>query len=391
MKKLFTLFASATLLAGAASAEVKTTEIEMNFRNWSTGENMAEPQTTTISYEDGVYTINEFMNSTRIIQFTLNADTYTTDGEKNYCVEIPSEYFDGDFLLPGGNYYKTYLYGYNGTAADEKTTVNYIQGYPTSSYIKAWSPEEYDTPIYFCFCMRVMCGSETSDWMYFDFYMPDLAGILSASDEPVVPGDEAVTGSIYIDFFSDKDDSWLGGEETTVTYKDGTYYIDNFMDTGLALPIILSNDVSAYALNEWNSDATFGTENLYDYYGDGMPYLYNYETGKYATGTLGEQAATYIYVAEGYIYVMKVDADEEGYDFYVDLWAAAYLDDVWTGFYVDFYMNDLAGIFNETAVETVEPSEASAEYYNLQGVRVINPEKGLYIMRQGDKAVKVMK
>lgn len=33
---------------------------------------------------------------------------------------------------------------------------------------------------------------------------------------------------------------------------------------------------------------------------------------------------------------------------------------------------------------------APAEYYNLQGVRVLNPENGLYIRRQGNKAVKVM-
>ncbi len=33
---------------------------------------------------------------------------------------------------------------------------------------------------------------------------------------------------------------------------------------------------------------------------------------------------------------------------------------------------------------------ASAEYYNLQGVRVENPAAGLYIRRQGSKAEKVI-
>lgn len=36
-------------------------------------------------------------------------------------------------------------------------------------------------------------------------------------------------------------------------------------------------------------------------------------------------------------------------------------------------------------------NNAPVEYFNLQGVRVANPENGLYIMRQGDKVVKVIK
>lgn len=45
-----------------------------------------------------------------------------------------------------------------------------------------------------------------------------------------------------------------------------------------------------------------------------------------------------------------------------------------------------------TGVEDIEINEnAPVEYYNLQGVRVENPANGLYIMRQGDKVVKVIK
>ena len=39
---------------------------------------------------------------------------------------------------------------------------------------------------------------------------------------------------------------------------------------------------------------------------------------------------------------------------------------------------------------TVEGVDAPVEYYNLQGIRVANPESGLYIRRQGKKAVKVI-
>ena len=44
-----------------------------------------------------------------------------------------------------------------------------------------------------------------------------------------------------------------------------------------------------------------------------------------------------------------------------------------------------------TGVESVEfDSNAPKEYYNMQGVRVENPGKGLYIVRQGSKAFKVI-
>ena len=44
------------------------------------------------------------------------------------------------------------------------------------------------------------------------------------------------------------------------------------------------------------------------------------------------------------------------------------------------------GVAVEEAVAT-----GAAEYYNLQGIRVANPENGIYIMRQGNKAVKIAK
>lgn len=47
---------------------------------------------------------------------------------------------------------------------------------------------------------------------------------------------------------------------------------------------------------------------------------------------------------------------------------------------------DFAGI---DGVKSDEYSDASVEYYNLQGIRVENPESGLYIRRQGNKSTKV--
>ena len=45
-----------------------------------------------------------------------------------------------------------------------------------------------------------------------------------------------------------------------------------------------------------------------------------------------------------------------------------------------------------TGVDDILSDDANApvEYYNLQGVRVANPESGLYIRVQGKKATKVL-
>lgn len=55
--------------------------------------------------------------------------------------------------------------------------------------------------------------------------------------------------------------------------------------------------------------------------------------------------------------------------------------------HVVFYFDNLLG---EAAVAKVEIDNSPVEYYNLQGVKVANPTNGLYIVRQGKKAHKVM-
>lgn len=42
----------------------------------------------------------------------------------------------------------------------------------------------------------------------------------------------------------------------------------------------------------------------------------------------------------------------------------------------------------ESGVDNIAADNAPAEYFNLQGVRVANPENGLYIVRQGGKVSK---
>lgn len=55
--------------------------------------------------------------------------------------------------------------------------------------------------------------------------------------------------------------------------------------------------------------------------------------------------------------------------------------------HVVFYFDNMLG---ESSVAKIEVDNSPVEYYNLQGVKVTNPTNGLYIVRQGKKAHKVM-
>lgn len=56
---------------------------------------------------------------------------------------------------------------------------------------------------------------------------------------------------------------------------------------------------------------------------------------------------------------------------------------------VAMYTFEVPGV--TTGIDSLNSEvEAPAEYYNLQGVKVANPAKGLYIKKQGDKATKVI-
>ena len=57
-----------------------------------------------------------------------------------------------------------------------------------------------------------------------------------------------------------------------------------------------------------------------------------------------------------------------------------------TNNYIVEILEDAATGIEETLVD----ENAAVEYYNLQGVKVVNPEKGLFIKKQGSKATKVV-
>lgn len=59
-----------------------------------------------------------------------------------------------------------------------------------------------------------------------------------------------------------------------------------------------------------------------------------------------------------------------------------------------FVLNQLLLVPDNTTGTTnlvIDNNDCAVEYYNLQGVRVSNPENGIFIRRQGDKTIKVIK
>lgn len=103
--------------------------------------------------------------------------------------------------------------------------------------------------------------------------------------------------------------------------------------------------------------------------------------------------------SEGYTYAYK-EKDENGIEqTYVTIMAYAYTDndnkvyfDGGTGtyyFYIDFMLPNEA---DESGVSVLESDDQNApvEFFNLQGVKVENPENGIFIRRQGSKTTKVV-
>ncbi|MDE6806334.1 MAG: starch-binding protein, partial [Muribaculaceae bacterium] len=56
----------------------------------------------------------------------------------------------------------------------------------------------------------------------------------------------------------------------------------------------------------------------------------------------------------------------------------------------DFYAGGYYDAGGWTAVETIETDELEPEFYTLQGVRVMNPTPGIYIVRRGNKTSKAV-
>ena len=79
-------------------------------------------------------------------------------------------------------------------------------------------------------------------------------------------------------------------------------------------------------------------------------------------------------------YLVDEGAEIPKYSAYLDL----------SGTSINVLSLDFGDDSEVSGIEDVNAEDAEVEYYNLQGVKVENPEKGIYIMKQGGKTSKVV-
>lgn len=180
--------------------------------------------------------------------------------------------------------------------------------------------------------------------------------------------------------------------QTTLTRdSEGVYSLDKFVNT--STPIHFKFDESIAVGEKSPVEITDNVKVAFDYYYRVLNSNNKYPKGKIFTADGEEILVRYPCVYDDgtgtYSYVQHLDKETDGYDYVgVFLVTGKDADDEWLDYYdYYFYFNDIresgvAGLISDNAEE--------AQYYGIDGRRVDNPEKGIYICRQGSKVKKVI-
>lgn len=212
---------------------------------------------------------------------------------------------------------------------------------------------------------------------------------------------EPVTTSVGMRAYDYDDDSIKADYfYTTLSYEDGVYTIEDFY--GCEVPVSFTiPEVDTLTANAYNNGVTFVGDNFdkdgSDWYlqnnelfaelgDDYYCYFDLYNFGDEEVKTIWWPS---LYVANKYQKVYYKPAASNGKTLCLSMTVAGYDDDdndVWL--VVTMWFPDLAAQYN--GVEINSENEAAPAYYNLQGVKVANPEKGIFIKKVGGKAVKFM-
>lgn len=195
---------------------------------------------------------------------------------------------------------------------------------------------------------------------------------------------------------------------TDFTYDTDTqlFSLTNYMNSGLDLCFTMDMNAETYELPEGATSTAkiavqLAENNLMDYYDDGKLYLYNFETKTYGVGHLDfyDDSEETIDVTFPFFYGNTSNQLNQ----FVWCYGPAYTTPfcLRNYFYAQFdgtghyaysyvYLPDLAGILSgEGAVGSLASDNAAPEYFNLQGVRVADPENGVFIKKQNGKAQKI--
>lgn len=176
-----------------------------------------------------------------------------------------------------------------------------------------------------------------------------------------------------------------------LTYENGVYTIENFLNSYVPLSFMYDKEEKKttfcgdnfylpYDVEQYGWDTTYGS--IYDDLTD--------EDAECVLHNFGGVEETVLYAPEFYLPQCGVIAPENKRPYlemsmflYTDVECEEYTDWLTLWMYFDLVADD-------SAVEGIAGEAKAPTYYNLQGVRVANPENGLYIKRQGAKAEKVI-
>lgn len=169
---------------------------------------------------------------------------------------------------------------------------------------------------------------------------------------------------------------------------NGTYTIENFVNTGQPLTFTTEN-----LINDTDCEITLGGDNISLYADYSMGYLLDPD-GDYVTGIVYDESGNatnvnYLYVYYGSTSTLTptvadgVRTIEGSINFSGNLDSGDYA----PYYYAMFSFTDPT--YDSIKSVTTNDENAPVEYYNLQGMRISNPENGIFIRRQGSKTSKV--
>lgn len=400
MKKIFTLLGGLLLASSlTGNAEEVTVMIMDNSYN-----QIADSYQTELTKDaDGNWTLADFLESEMPISFKFEKPA--AGGSSMMTLTSPSFAYEGSENMPyicdaNDNYPTGWIYNYNNNEAWVEIQYPYL-------YLDNWCFTVYGYDLsnpdnkYEYFAYIAVSGSfstynaeteeytafEKDPWIYVGFYFnepteEETPSQVSETIDVTVNLDETYYFPDYSDYNTYSEKPLKSFDAQLEIMEDGTYTLKNIFGTDYSISYTLGK------LSPNNISLVSYTGNI-----DEDDYFLT-PAGKYMHVNVEDESGETIQVkflfgSEGkdYSYVEKT-TDGEGNDkYYACLNVGGFVYDS-TGLF-DMYLSYSYSPKPSSVANVEDNDNAPVEYYTLQGVKVDEPSKGIFIRRQGSKTTKV--
>ncbi|MDE6066886.1 MAG: hypothetical protein K2G27_08725, partial [Duncaniella sp.] len=405
MKKIFTLLGS-LLVSGASlvNAEQQTITVEIyGDYDWSYDYTEVGSYDINITNNDGVYTIDNFLQSGAPLSFTLgrgiSADSHTFI---NFVNNVNNEYYK--------NYAGVYSGGIQSYILKPDSEENIVCKLWTDD---AKAEKEVETP--YIFNALDETYAQLSDNLNGNYEITmklyAVTNHMQFPNDPTIydtercyrlkfylnaPEPNATPLTIKVLNENGTSESNLPYATTlTVDEKEGIYTISNFLDSTQPMSFSFDpNDPNDNSIAITLKDNVIEKEVVgltYNYITqfDGKPDTDSEYLSKAVYHTQGETRATSVskpYIDLTKSYLVRVDkAENDGKNYKANIYVGS-----GSGLHrnLQFYFEgpDKSGI----SLVEADNENAPVEYYNLNGQRVNNPANGIFVRKQGSKVEKVV-